>query len=139
MANHHLKWWPVTLNSLAKPGDGMSGGATDSAVSVSETPQTTAAPEPSPTHEPTPAPAKSGGNTGMLGILAIVLVVVGGIGYYLKIVRPKKAGYDYENEEDRAEPDEDYPEKREEESDDYATSDDEAAAEEREESEAGCE
>jgi hypothetical protein len=122
------------LNSLAKPGNGM-GGATNSAVSVPETPQATTTPEPSPTPEPTPATSKSGGNTGMLGILAVVLVVVGGIGYYVKIVRPKKAGYDYENEDDYAEPDEDYPAKREEESDDYGTSDDEAVVEEREESE----
>jgi uncharacterized protein HemX len=112
------------LNSLAKSGDGKSG-ATDSAVSVPETPQTATTPEPTPATEPAPAPAKSGGGTGMLGILAIVLVVVGGIGYYFKIVRPKKADYDYENEDDYAEPADDYPEKRDEEPDDYATTDDE--------------
>jgi hypothetical protein len=119
------------LNSLAKSGNGL-GGSTNSAVNVPETPPTSAPVETTPEPTPAPTPAKSGGNTGMLGILAVVLVVVGGIGYYVKIVRPKKAGYDYENEDDYAETDEDYPAKREEESDDYGTSDDEAVVEESE-------
>jgi hypothetical protein len=119
------------LTSLAKPGDGKSGGTTDSAVTVTET---TPTPEPQTTDEPTPVPAadKDSGNKGMLGILVVVLIVVGGIGYYFKIVRPKQNDYDYENEEDYAEPAESYPEPREEEADNYATSDDEAVVEESE-------
>ena len=122
------------LNSLAKPGDG-KGGATSSAVTVPETSPTTAPVETTP--EPTPAPAaeKSGSNKGMLGIIVVVLVVVGGAGYYFKIVRPKKDGYDYEAEDeinDSAETGEDFTEPRDEESFGYATSDDEREVEESE-------
>jgi hypothetical protein len=119
------------LQSLAKPGDGKSESAIPAAVNPPAAPTT-----PEPTPEPTPAPAaeKSGGNTGMIGIVVVVLIVVGGAGYYLKIVRPKKSGYDYEAEEpeDDAETGEDYAEPREEESFDYDTSDEERKIEESE-------
>jgi hypothetical protein len=107
------------LNSLAKLGNGNV-----SAVSVPEITPTPAPTEVTPTPEPAPEPQKSSGNKGMLGIMAVVLIVVGGIGYYIKIVRPKHSGYDYESEEE-PEPSEDYPEPREEESSSYAKYDEE--------------
>ncbi|GHU36160.1 hypothetical protein FACS1894105_06070 [Clostridia bacterium] len=124
------------LASLAKSGDG-KGGSTSSAVTVPETAPSSAPTETTPEPTPAPEPAKSGGNTGMLGIVVVVLIVVGGAGYYFKIVRPKKNGYDYETEDDAddTEADEEYDEPGEEETGDYAVSDDEAVVEEREESE----
>jgi hypothetical protein len=120
------------LFSLAKPGSGKIGGAADSAVTVPET-ANIPAPTPEVTPEPTPAPAKSGGNTGMIGIVLVVLIVVGGAGYYIKIVRPNKnSGYYEAEDEDDAEPGDDYAEPREEESFDYNTSDEERKVEESE-------
>jgi hypothetical protein len=79
------------LGSLAKPGDGKSVSA------VETTPVTSAEPaSQSPaTSEPTPAPEpekSGGGNTSMYILIVIAVLAVGGIGYYLKIVRPKKYG-----------------------------------------------
>jgi hypothetical protein len=119
------------LSSLAKPGK--SGDETESAVSVPET-VSTPAPAPEEAPEPTPTPTKGGGNAGMIWIMLAVSVVVGGAGYYFKIIRPKKSEYDYEAEEteDDAETGEDYAEPREEESFDYGTSDEERKIEESE-------
>jgi hypothetical protein len=119
------------LSSLAKPGNGKTD-TPESAVTVPET-ANTPAPTPEATPEPTPEPAKSGGNTGMIGIMIVVLIVVGGAGYYFKIVRPKKNGGDYETEDEGdAETGEDYAVPREEESFDYNTSDEERKVEESE-------
>jgi hypothetical protein len=109
------------LNSLAKPGNGNVSAVNVPEVTQTPAPTTT---EVTPTPEPAPEPQKSGGNKGMLGIMAVVLIVVGGIGYYIKIVRPKQSGYDYESEEE-PEPSEDYPEPREEEASSYAKYDEE--------------
>ena len=86
------------LMALAKKGD----GTTESAVPDSEPAPTTPTPEPSP--EPAPEPQNSGGNgNGSLILIILAVVVVGGVGYYFKIYKPKKQS---------TEPDEDY-------SDDY--------------------
>jgi hypothetical protein len=90
------------LGSLAKPGDGKS-------VSAVETPPVTSD-EPAPaTPEPTPAPEpekSGGGNISMYILIVIAVLAVGGIGCYLKIVRPKKYGTNDE-QDDYDEPDND--------------------------------
>ncbi|MDR1668986.1 MAG: DUF4366 domain-containing protein [Oscillospiraceae bacterium] len=82
------------LESLAKPGDG---------ITVSGVPS----PEPSaPPASPEPAPKESGGagGGGTLIFVLLAAVIVGGAGYYFKIVRPKKMAQgeddDYEEEPD---------------------------------------
>ena len=82
------------LLSLAKPGDGKS-------VSAIETPQTQVTPEPqesTPESTPTPNPSDESGNNGTLIFIVIAAVVVGGAGYYFKILRPKQLGSDGDDE-----------------------------------------
>jgi hypothetical protein len=101
------------LAALAEKNDGSTGG-----VPSRQTPtpdpnrppatSTTPAPEPEPTEPPS---EKSGGmNSGTIIFIAIAAAVVGIVGYYFKIVRPKKnaagGGDEYEDEGDYD--DEDY-------------------------------
>jgi hypothetical protein len=75
------------LMPLAKPGDEK---IPESAIPEPSAPVVTPTPEPSP--EPTPAPPveKSESNTGTIALVAVAAIVVGDVGYYFKIVRPKK-------------------------------------------------
>lgn len=81
------------LASLAKPGDGRNISAVPEAPTVAPTP------EPTAPVEPTPAPPEKSGNNSTLIFVVIAVVVVGGVGYYLKIVRPKQNGGDYDDGE----------------------------------------
>jgi hypothetical protein len=74
-------------------------------IPVSTTPQTPSEQPPDTTQEePTaPPPADdSGGGNGTLIFLLVAVAVAGGVGYYLKIVRPKQQGgnCDYEDEDE---------------------------------------
>ena len=71
------------LSSLAKPGDGKPESALPT-----ETP-TAPIESPDATPVPTPAPEKDSGNAGTIVFIVIAVLVVGGVGYYVKIVRPK--------------------------------------------------
>jgi hypothetical protein len=73
------------LASLAKPGDGKPV----SAVTVPEvTPTATPA---DTTPAPEAAPDKNGdSNTGIIAFIVIAVVIIGGVAYYFKVVRPKK-------------------------------------------------
>lgn len=76
------------LASLAKPGNGKN-------VSAIPTPEVKPTPEPPKPTEPDPIPdpvTKKGIDNSMLIFIGIVVVVIGGVGYYFKIVRPKKNG-----------------------------------------------
>lgn len=90
------------LASLAKPGDGTNV----SAVETPTTPAPTAPPETAPEPTPTPAPVKSADNNmGTILFIVIAVIVVGGAGYYIKILRPKQLGTsggsdDYDESED---------------------------------------
>ena len=54
-------------------------------------------PEETPEPEPEPLPASGRGNSNLI-LIAVVALVVGGAGYYFKIVRPKKNDdYDYDD------------------------------------------
>jgi hypothetical protein len=96
------------LRSLAKSGDGKTP---ESAVPAQKTPAVTPTPEQNP--EPTPAPpAETKSSTGTIALVLIAAVVVGGVGYYFKIARPKKNGA--EDFDDDFEPDDDEPDDDEE-------------------------
>ena len=73
-------------------------------IPVSTAPQTTQEqPAPETTETPEPPPAEKGGSNGTLIFLLIAMAVAGGVGYYLKIVRPKQQGQtdgDYDDEDD---------------------------------------
>jgi hypothetical protein len=89
------------LGSLAKPGDGTN-------VSAVETPQATPEPTttPSPVTTEQPEPEKNGGsNTAMYILIFVAVLAVGGIGYYVKIVRPKQNAV--ADDDDYDEPDDD--------------------------------
>jgi uncharacterized protein HemX len=94
------------LRSLAKSGDGKTP---ESAVPAQETPAVTSTPEQNP--EPTPAPpTETKGNTGTIALVLIAAVVVGGVGYYFKILRPKKNGADdFDDSFDEPDDDEEMP------------------------------
>jgi hypothetical protein len=80
------------LASLAKPGDGKSESAIpagDGRPSVTAPPAVTTTPEITPEQTPEPVPEKSG-NTGTIVFIVIAIIAVGVVGYYFKIVRPKK-------------------------------------------------
>ena len=78
------------LASLAKPGDGItaSGVPAETPPAVTEPPTVTTPPEPSePSAEEKPVGALNGGT---LIFIVIAVVIVGGVGYYFKILRPKQ-------------------------------------------------
>jgi hypothetical protein len=91
------------LSSMAKSGDGKS-------VSAVGTPQPTDEPSTEPavtpdstTTEPTDPKKESGGSNAAMYVLVFVAVLaVGGIGYYVKIVKPKQNNVsdDYDDEPD---------------------------------------
>lgn len=101
----------VTEDDLAalaeKSGDSSSGVPNQQTPTTTPTepPASTATPEPEPTASPS---ADSGGtNNGTIIFIVIAVVVVGGVGYYFKILRPKKdaaggtdEGEDYEDDYD---------------------------------------
>ena len=59
--------------------------------------------QPTTEHE-TPASSNNGGNTGMMIFVVIAMLAIGGIGYYIKIVRPKQQAA-YDDDEDEPEDD----------------------------------
>lgn len=89
------------LVSLATPDD--------DGVSAIETP---APSEPTEPTEPTPTPElepeKQGGNMGTIVFVVIAIAVIGGVGYYVKILRPKQlaANDSYDEPEDDFDDDE---------------------------------
>lgn len=92
------------LLSLAKPGGGKTN---ESAIPVP--PVTT--PTPEQPSEPTPTPeqttTQSNNNTGTIALLVGVAVLVGGVGYYFKIILPKKiASDDFDDSYDEPDGDE---------------------------------
>jgi hypothetical protein len=97
------------LASLAKPGDGKSV----SAVETPTPPATSTPPETSPEPTTPAAPEKNvSDNTGTIIFIVIAVLVVGGAGYYFKIVRPKQLGTttgaeDYDEPEDDGDFDDD--------------------------------
>jgi hypothetical protein len=88
------------LGSLAKEGNGLPGGAVETPATTTPEPTPAATPEPLPE----PEPAKSDGNTSMYILIVIAVLAVGGAGYYLKIVRPKKYGADDTSDDEYDEP-----------------------------------
>jgi hypothetical protein len=78
------------LMSLAKEGDGKPQSS--SGIPAQTQPQPTQpAPTEAPEPEPTAPPSAVGGmNSGTVIFIVIAAVAVGGIGYYFKILRPKK-------------------------------------------------
>jgi hypothetical protein len=75
------------------------------ALAVTEAPPTETTTVTTTAAEPEPAPAKTEkSGIGKIGIFLIVGILVGGIAYYIKIVRPKQNGNDendsYDDEED---------------------------------------
>jgi hypothetical protein len=90
------------LGSLAKPGDGTK-------VSAVETPQPTTEPTITPapvtTEQPEPEKDSGGSNTAMYILIVVAVLAVGGIGYYVKIVRPKQNAV--ADDDDYDEPDDD--------------------------------
>jgi len=81
------------LASLAKPGDGSVSAvpAPSPTSAAAVTPVPTETPEP---EQPTTPPATNVGgmNNGTLIFIVVAALAVGGIGYYVKILRPKKNG-----------------------------------------------
>jgi hypothetical protein len=75
------------LASFAKPGDGKSTSAIETPAPEPTPVPTEAAPEPVPVSE-------KDNNTALIAFVVIAVLAVGGIGYYFKIVRPKKNGGD---------------------------------------------
>ena len=95
------------LKSLAKSNN---GNASESAIPTPSAPAVT--PTPEQPSEPTPAPSaeKNGGNTGTIAIVIIAAVLVGGVGYYFKIARPKKdASEDFDDSWNEPDDDEEIP------------------------------
>ena len=88
------------LASLAKPGDGMTQIAV---VTPEQPPVNTAPPEPDEQPPIAPPVEEKNGDTGTIVFIVIAVAVVGGAGYYIKIVRPKQNGgadsYDDEPED----------------------------------------
>ena len=85
------------LASLAKPGDGRNTNV----IGAPASPTPTVPPATTPGTEPTPAPKNnSGGNTGTIALVVVAVLAAGGIGYYIKIVRPKRNGSDDEGDYD---------------------------------------
>lgn len=83
-----------------------SGGAIQNTTPDPEpTPQET---DPEPTPEPEPEP-KSGGGSGSLIFIIIAAIAAGGIGYYFKILKPKRQAPDIDDDYDEDDgDDEDY-------------------------------
>lgn len=82
-------------------------GATTGGVSAIPTPEPdpVPTPDPEPTSDPEPEEPeeKSGGSTGALIFIVLAVIAIGGAGYYLKIVKPRKQAAmqdDYEEEAD---------------------------------------
>ena len=76
------------LASLAKPGD----GKTPAVAPATPAPPTAVTPDPVPA-VPTPEPVpEKNNNAGVVAFAVMTIFAVGGIGYYFKIVRPKKNG-----------------------------------------------
>jgi hypothetical protein len=96
------------LGSLAKPGDGLpNAGAVETPSAASTEPAPS--PEPTATENPEPSPEKGGGDASMYILIVIAALAAGGIGYYFKIVKPKKEAADtesYDEPEDYGEDDE---------------------------------
>jgi len=74
-------------------------------IPVSTAPQTPAEqPDDSEGEQPTPPPAEKGGGNGALIFMLVAAAIAGGVGYYFKIVRPKRQGpaseYDDEDEDE---------------------------------------
>jgi flagellar basal body-associated protein FliL len=93
------------LASLAKPGDGKSESAIPDGGGLTGTAQPTQAPTAETTPVPTLAPdaeKKGGISIGTIIFVIIAIAAVGGAGYYIKIVRPKKNTIDdaYDGEPD---------------------------------------
>ena len=62
------------------------------------TPQPSAAPSPEPSPEPSPAPnSKGSADKGSILIICLVVLLVGGAGYYFKIYKPKREMDDAED------------------------------------------
>jgi len=102
-----------------KAGEPVGESAIPSAPRPTEKTETSGETEP-PGDESEP-PAKSGGSNGMVIFIVIGAVVLGGAGYYIKIVRPKKqAPLDDDDEygEEPANDDRDYPYENDDDSDD---------------------
>jgi hypothetical protein len=99
------------LMSLAKEGDGKSGG-TSGIPAETPAPATPAAPTEPAEPEPPATPANSGGmGSGSIIFIVIGVIVVGGAGYYFKIVKPKKQAADdggYDDYDEDADYGEDY-------------------------------
>jgi hypothetical protein len=90
------------LKSLAKTDD---DAPSESAIPTPSVPVVTTPTPEQPTIEPALAPAEKSGNMGTIALVLVAVVLVGGAGYYFKIVRPKKnAAEDFD---DGYEPDDD--------------------------------
>jgi len=116
------------LMSLAKKSD--DSGTSESAVSTPET--STQTPETTPESTPEPDAENSetsGSNAGAILIILLVVLGVGGAGYYFKILKPKRQGSDidddYDDEDDDYDGESDYPDDSE---DDYAYHDEDVSA-----------
>jgi hypothetical protein len=84
------------LASLAKPGDGKPESATPTISPLPATPS----PEPSPEPTTPPTTEKGRSSMGTIALVAVVVVAVGGAGYYIKIARPKRNAPDADDYED---------------------------------------
>ncbi|MCL2078759.1 MAG: DUF4366 domain-containing protein [Oscillospiraceae bacterium] len=80
------------LMALAEKGDGTSQSAVPAPPAQADPTET---PSPEPEAPETPA-SNSGMGSGSLIFIIIGVIAVGGAGYYLKIVKPKKQAADYD-------------------------------------------
>jgi len=116
------------LMSLAKQSSGGSD-TSESAVPSTETPAPTQEPESTTEPEPETSDESGGMNTGAILLIVIAALGVGGVGYYVKILKPKRQGSDidddYDDEDDDYDGESDYPDDSE---DDYAYYDEDVSA-----------
>ena len=95
-------------NGGTSAGNASSGGASwlsglTGTPAPEATPQPSATPTPESSPEPTPTPEKKAGtDTGTILIIGLVVLVVGGAGYYFKIYKPKREMDDAEDLEEIA-------------------------------------
>jgi len=91
------------LIALAEQSGNQISGSGTGGIPVSTTPQTPEGEQPdnAEQEQSTPPPADSGGGNSTMIFLLVAVAIAGGVGYYLKIVRPKQqASGDYDDEDE---------------------------------------
>ena len=91
------------LMALAEQSGNQISGTGTGGIPVSTVPQTPDDEQPDNAEQAPsdPSPADSGGGNGTMIFLLVAIAIAGGVGYYLKIVRPKQqASGDYDDEDE---------------------------------------